>query len=117
MSGTMALTEDLCWMPPGWFYDPILERMATRLAKSHPELHDTLLISRTFINGGFLDLRKADINILQTLLAAARETEAEFVAGGAKSVAFPEAFDGFMKRLAELVAMLEQAIAERSKQE
>jgi hypothetical protein len=30
MAGTLEVTEELCWMPAGWVFDTVLERMAAR---------------------------------------------------------------------------------------
>jgi len=31
MAGTLEISDDLCWMPAGWVYDNVLERIAFTL--------------------------------------------------------------------------------------
>ena len=38
MAGTLEVTEELCWMPAGWVFDTVLERMAAELHSQKPAL-------------------------------------------------------------------------------
>ena len=71
MAGTLEVTDDLCWMPAGWVFDTVLERLASELHSPAPELAAQLLAARTEANGGYLDLRASDLGTLDLLLTAA----------------------------------------------
>ena len=71
MAGTLEVTEELCWMPAGWVFDTVLERMAAVLHPQEPALAARLLAARTEANGGYLDLRDIDLETLVLLLHAA----------------------------------------------
>lgn len=57
MAGTLEVTDELCWMPAGWVFDAVLERIARVLHPQDPELAAWLLAARTEAGGGYLDLR------------------------------------------------------------
>jgi len=113
MAGTFELTEKICWMPPGWFYDPVLRRMATFLPNHMTDLRSNLLDSLTEVNGGYCDLRNAGIEDLMSLRQAALNTQAAFAKEGPKSLVVPDAYDGLQLSLIEFIDMLDKAIAER----
>ena len=71
MAGTLEVTEELCWMPAGWVFDTVLERMAAELHPQEPALAARLLAARTEANGGYLDLRDVDLETLVLLVHAA----------------------------------------------
>ncbi len=47
MAGTLEVTEELCWMPAGWVFDTVLERMAAMLHTQEPALAARLRAART----------------------------------------------------------------------
>ena len=61
MAGTLEVTEELCWMPAGWVFDTVLERMAAVLHTQEPALAARLRTARTEANGGYLDLRDMEL--------------------------------------------------------
>src|SRR2546428_604460 len=71
MAGTLEVTDELCWMPAGWVFDTVLERMAAELHSQAPGLAARLLAARTEANGGYLDLRDTDPDTLVLLVHAA----------------------------------------------
>jgi hypothetical protein len=71
MAGTLEVTEELCWMPTGWVFDTVLERMAAEIHSQKPALAARLLDARTEANGGYLDLRDTDPDTLELLVHAA----------------------------------------------
>ena len=113
MAGTFELTEEICWMPPGWFYDPVLRSMAAFLPSHMTELRLTLLDSLTEVNGGYCDLRNESLENLMSLRLAARDTQAAFEKDGPASLVVSDAFDGLRLSVIELIGMLEKAVAER----
>ena len=68
MAGTLEVTDELCWMPAGWVFDTVLERIASELHTQAPELADQLLAACTEAGGGYLDLRHRDRRTLGLLL-------------------------------------------------
>jgi len=46
MAGTLEVREDLCWMPAGWGFDHVLERIAEVLYPQDAALAERLLASR-----------------------------------------------------------------------
>jgi ribosomal protein S12 methylthiotransferase accessory factor YcaO len=53
-AGTLEVIEELCWMPAGWVFDTVLERMAVVLHPQEPALAERLLAARTEANSGYL---------------------------------------------------------------
>jgi hypothetical protein len=47
MAGTLEVTEELCWMPAGWVFNTVLERMAAVLHPQEPTQAAQLLAART----------------------------------------------------------------------
>ena len=47
MARTLEVTEELCWMPAGWVFDTVLERMAAEIDPQEPALAARLLAART----------------------------------------------------------------------
>lgn len=110
MAGTLEIGEELCWMPAGWVYDNALEAMASCI--DNTELAGTLLASRVDVNGGYLDLRGWGVESISALRDAAKKASTEFETRGADGFAMPEYYDGFVKHLRALVAMLESRAVE-----
>ena len=48
MAGTLEVTEELCWMPAGWVFDTVLERMAAEIHPQEPALAARLLAARAW---------------------------------------------------------------------
>jgi hypothetical protein len=71
MAGTLEVTEELCWMPAGWVFDTVLERMAAMLHTQEPALAARLRAARTEANGGYLDLRDMELETWALLLHVA----------------------------------------------
>lgn len=71
MAGTLEVTDKLCWMPAGWVFDIVLERIASELSGQDAVLAEQLLAARTEANGGYLDLRTRDKKTREVLLKAA----------------------------------------------
>jgi hypothetical protein len=106
MAGTLVLPHNHCWMPSGWVYDNVLERMATILRSSNQPLATMLLESRIEANGGYLDLEMSDADALRQLLKVADKAYLQFEAEGPSSFSQPESFPGFMQRFRELREIL-----------
>lgn len=71
MAGTLEVTEELCWMPAGWVFDTVLERLATVVAPQDSALAARLLAARTEAGGGYLDLRDLELERWVRLAQAA----------------------------------------------
>jgi hypothetical protein len=106
MAGTVKLPRGRHWLPAGWVYDNVLERVAAILRSHNDSLAARLLESRIEVNGGHLDLEKSDAETLRLLLNAADEAYRQCEADGRSSFCQPEFFPGFMQRFAEFRQIL-----------
>ena len=102
MAGTLEVTEELCWMPAGWVFDTVLERMAAVLHSQAPALAARLLAARTEANGGYLDLRDIDLETLVLLLNAADSAYGRIAGEGAQECAAPAFSEGLLAQLQQL---------------
>jgi len=107
MAGTVEVTEELCWMPAGWVFDTVLERMAAVLHPQEPALAARLLAARTEANGGYLDLRDTELEALALLLHAADSAYGRITRDGPQGVAAPEFYEGLLKQFQQLRDMLQ----------
>ena len=106
MAGTLEVTEELCWMPAGWVFDTVLERMAAVLHSQEPALAARLLAARTEANGGYLDLRDMDLKTLVLLFNAADSAYGHIKREGALGFTAPEYYEGFLEQFQQLRDML-----------
>lgn len=106
MAGTLEVTEELCWMPAGWVFDTVLERIAAVLRPQEPTLAERLLAARTEANGGYLDLRDMDQETLVLLLNAADSAYSRIKREGAQGCAAPEFHEGLLTQFQQLRDML-----------
>jgi hypothetical protein len=106
MAGTLEVTEELCWMPAGWVFDTVLERMAAVLHTQEPALAERLLAARTEANGGYLDLRDLDLETLVLLFNAADSAYCHLKREGAQGFMAPEFYEGLLKQFQQLRDML-----------
>ena len=106
MAGTLEVTEELCWMPAGWVFDLVLERLAAVLHPQAPALAARLLAARTEANGGYLDLRDIDLETLVLLVHAADSTYGRIKREGAQGGVAPAFAEGLLTQLQQLRDML-----------
>lgn len=106
MAGTLEVTEDLCWMPAGWVFDTILERVAGVLYTKDPGFAEMLLAARTDTSGGYLDLRDMPLETLGILLDAAHIAYRHMEREGAAGFAAPELYAGCLTQFQQLLDML-----------
>jgi hypothetical protein len=109
MAGTLEVTEDLCWMPAGWVFDNVLERIAEVLYPQDAALAELLLASRTDANGGYLDLRDMNLETLGLLLETANIAYGCLARAGVQECASPEFYAGLLTQFQELCDMLRTA--------
>ncbi len=114
MSGTLELSDELCWMPAGWVYDNVLECLAEELRTEQPSVSRALLQARTYENGGYLDLRSARTDEILALQHAAEKGYARLESEGASSFSLPEFYDGFVSQFLTLREMLQGRLRELS---
>jgi hypothetical protein len=114
VSGTLELSNELCWMPAGWVYDNVLDRLAAELEAEHPAIARTLLQARSAENGGYLDLRSARADELLALRQAAEKVHARLESEGASSFAAPEFYDGFVSQFRAFREILGNRLRELS---
>jgi hypothetical protein len=106
MAGTLEVTEELCWMPAGWVFDTVLERMAAVLHPQAPALAARLLAARTEANGGYLDLRDIDLETLLLLVHAADSAYSRIKGERAQGDMVPAFSEGLLTQLQHLRDML-----------
>ncbi|ETW97909.1 MAG: hypothetical protein ETSY1_20905 [Candidatus Entotheonella factor] len=106
MAGTLEVTEELCWMPAGWVFDMVLERMAAELSTQAADLADDLLAARTEANGGYLDLRGKDLHTLERLIQAADIAYERIEQEGAQGLKAPEFYEGLLLQFQQFRDML-----------
>ena len=116
MAGTLEVTEELCWMPAGWVFDTVLERMAAVLHSQEPVLAERLLTARTEANGGYLDLRDLERETLALLLNAADSAYSHLKREGAQAFAAPAFYEGLLMQLQQLRDMLQAGCKARLQQ-
>lgn len=106
MAGTLEISDDLCWMPAGWVYDSVLERIAFFLTEKDASLATLLLQSTRDANGGYADLRSCDATQLSKLAQAADAAFAQVGREGPMSFHDPTAYAGFVDQFRKLLEML-----------
>jgi hypothetical protein len=107
MAGTLEVTEELCWMPAGWVFDTVLERMAAELHPQEPALAARLLAARTEANGGYLDLRESDLETLMLLVHAADRAYGYIQGERAQGEVAPAFAEGLLTQLKQLHDLLQ----------
>lgn len=106
MAGTLEVSDELCWMPAGWVFDTVLERLASELHTPAPELAAQLLAARTEANGGYLDLRASDRGTLDLLLNAADTAYDRLKQESAEGFRTPAFYKGLLDQFQEFRDML-----------
>jgi len=106
MAGTLEISDDLCWMPAGWLYDNVLERLASKVKDKDASLASLLLQSRTNENGGYCDLRGCGPDRLLMLIQAADDAYAQVEHNGPSSFHDPSSYPGFLEQFRSLREML-----------
>ncbi len=109
MAGTLEVTEDLCWMPAGWVFDNVLERIAEVLSPQDAALAELLLASRTDANGGYLDLRDVNLETLSLLLETANIAYDRLARADVQECTSPEFYAGLLTQFHDLCDMLRMA--------
>jgi hypothetical protein len=112
MAGTLVVSEGLCWMPAGWVFDNVLERMSAALIGNDDALSLKLLCSTTQENGGYLDLRSCGASQISKLIQAADDTYAKAEREGPDSFYDSTFYPGFMNQLQYLIEMLRARLQE-----
>lgn len=107
MSGTLELTEQLCWMPPGWIFDRVLEQMSKHVSGDRQQ---RLLSSLTDMNGGYLDMREVPIAEVSKAFDAIAKILASTRVSGPSAMHEPSFYDGYVEQLEILESMFRQRI-------
>ncbi len=106
MSGVICVNDGNTWIPPGWIYDGVLERIAAEIRDTHPALSEQLTMATTSESVGYLDLTAVEADALAVIEAAASQVRVRLLADGARSFRDPSFFPAFIRRLDELLTML-----------
>lgn len=95
-------------MPAGWAYDTVLEGIADQLHHSHPELAEELRANTTQVSQAYLDLSSLDFQSFNAIRRGAKEYLKIVGEAGPSSFADSQFFDGFIRKLQELIVMLDR---------
>ncbi len=106
MSGLLKIRNDSKWMPAGWVFDNVLERIATELETIDPALSATLLEATTDNGIGYCDLCSLDSEQFCTLIQAMERAYDKSIVEGAASFYKPEYYPPFISVFAELKTLL-----------
>ena len=109
MAGTLEVTENLCWMPAGWVFDNVLERIAELLHPQNAALAELLLAARTDANGGYLDLRDVSLETLGLLVETANIAYGCLARAGVQECTSQEFYAGLLTQFQALCEMLRTA--------
>lgn len=119
MAGTVDVSDESCWMSPGWIHDNVLDLLAANLEENDSSLAKMLLGARTYENAGYLDLRSENSTTLGKLVRASHKAIKTLESQGADSFYDPSAFGPFMDHIRRLEKMLSAAhqsrLAEKEK--
>src|SRR5262249_37711713 len=94
------------WMPAGWIYDNLLERVADHVEGANRPLAELLRNACTHRSVGYLDLRSLDAPSFGTIARALDLVRSQVVADGPQAFHDPQFFEGFVQRLDELIQMV-----------
>src|SRR5258706_6690587 len=108
MSGTISINERDVWMPSGWIYDGVLERLSDVLRDKVPVLSRMLEAAISEHAVAYLDLRDLDAKEMAILLVALSKVKERVLKGGAEAFHDASFFPGFVARIDELLSMLER---------
>jgi hypothetical protein len=113
MAGTLVINEGTCWLPAGWVYDSVLEDAGARLAGTSADLAERVLSATTSASIGYLEVGSWTREDLEAFAVAVRQGLDRVVRGGESSFHDPRFFDGYVRKVTELVAMLDAELASR----
>ncbi len=94
MSGSRELPDELCWMPAGWVYDDVLDRLAQELETELPAISHMLLQAKPETNGGYLDLIHISVDELLALERAAERAYERLEMDGPSCFSVPSFYAG-----------------------
>jgi hypothetical protein len=103
----MKIRDDVNWMPAGWVFDSVLERIATELEKIDHNLSTTLLDAMADNHGiGYCDLSSLDSEQFCTLIKAMEYAYEKSIVEGSDCFYKPEYYPPFISVFGELKALL-----------
>jgi hypothetical protein len=113
MAGTLEITDEYCWMPAGWLFDNVLDRIAAEVESQSSATAEKLHNARTDVSGGYLDLRSAPTPELELITKSAETALMAVEKAGADSFYDPSSYPGFIQQFQSLNQMLRNALNER----
>lgn len=105
MAGTLQVNERAAWIPAGWIFNNVLERVAARIENDDPVLAETVL-EALGPNPGHLDLCASPADRLQLITHAAEEVRRRAIEAGPKAFHDVAFFEPYMEELQNLLQVL-----------
>ena len=113
MSGTLEIADGVCWLPPGWVFDNVLESIARAVETSDPKLAARLRDVQTTTGGGFLSIRELSLDQLRTIAHGLESTLHNAVRAGPERFHDQAFFEAYIEQTRSLSSMLNSAIYQR----
>jgi hypothetical protein len=107
MAGDIHISDRAAWTPASWVYNAVVEGSAKELSESNLELSGILLNSTTEINAGYFNYEKLSADNQREFRGAVQRVYEAYTANP-DLFGDPEFYPGFMDRMRDLIAMLEE---------
>ena len=105
MAGTLQVNEHSAWIPAGWIFNNILERVALRLEPEDEELANEVF-DALGPSPGHLDLCLTSVTRMQRFTQAAEEVHRRAQEAGASAFPDESFFMPFIQELQQLLQIL-----------
>jgi hypothetical protein len=102
MSGIMKIRDDAKWMPAGWVFDRVVERIATELENTNRDLSITLLDTMTTNGMGYCDISSLNSEEFLVVVEAIKRAYEKSKVEGAQSFYNPQYYPPFLSAFGEL---------------
>lgn len=105
MSGILVVDDKVAWMPAGWVYNGVLERIRESLDERHTGLRQFLLEAQTEYRG-YCDIQSLNVEDFNLFLEAAGNAYLKTANDGPGAFRDPKWYGPFIKHFGGLVEML-----------
>lgn len=105
MSGTLVVDDNVAWMPAGWVYNGVLERIAQALDERYAGLRQFLREAQTEYRG-YCDIQSLNVDDFNVVLEAAARAYLKTANEGAAAFRDPKWYGPFVKHFGGLVEIL-----------
>lgn len=105
MSGTLVVDDKVAWMPAGWVYNGVLERIARALDEPHGSIRQFLIEAQTEYRG-YCDVKSLSTEDFNILLQAAASAYLKAAQDGPEAFRDPKWYGPFIKHFGGLIEIL-----------